>query len=62
MGSLQSNTGFLRSTTGAFHQVGRRAFPASSLMRQRLFDETDRERLRALSDPTREFTLHGAAA
>lgn len=43
-------------------EVGRRPFPASSLMRQRIFDERDRERLRTLSDPNREFVLHGAAA
>jgi L-2-hydroxyglutarate oxidase LhgO len=43
-------------------EVGRRPFPASSLMRQRIFEESDRERLRNLSDPSREFVLHGAAA
>jgi len=51
-----------RETGCPIGEVGRRPFPASSLMRQRIFEEIDRERLRKLSDPTKEFVLSGAAA
>lgn len=51
--------------SGAAHHVhgdgGGRPWPASSMMSKRWFDESDRERLRVLSDPSREYKLAGAA-
>ena len=42
-------------------QVGRRPWPGSSMMHKRVLDEADSARLVQLSDPSKEYTLHGAA-
>lgn len=41
--------------------VGVRPWPGSSMMKQRILSDGDSEHLRALSDPTIEYVLHGAA-
>ena len=32
------------------------------MMKQRIFDDDDKQHLRELSDPSKEYELHGAAA
>ena len=51
-----------RETGIALEQVGRRPWPGSSMMEKRILDDSDSDRLRLLSDPTKEYELHGAAA
>ena len=51
-----------RETGLAYEQVGRRPWPASSMMPKRIFDDDDKHHLRMLSDPSKEWPLHGAAA
>jgi len=41
--------------------VGGRPWPASSLMPKRVVDEDAAAHLRVLSDPSKEYVLHGAA-
>jgi len=50
-----------RETGLAIEQVGRRPWPASSMMTKRVLDATDSDRLRMLSDPQAEYVLKGAA-
>ena len=50
-----------RETGMPYEQVGRRPWPASSMLRTRYIDDRDREHLRDLSDPSRSYVLHGAA-
>lgn len=51
-----------RETGLSLDQVGRRPWPGSSMMKQRLFDDDDKDHLRKLADPTKSYELHGAAA
>ena len=45
----------------SIEEIGRRPWPASSMLSQRWIDEEEREKLRDLSDPSRVYKLHGAA-
>lgn len=51
-----------RETGLPLELVGRRPWPGSSMMKQRTFDDDDKDHLRKLSDPSKSYELHGAAA
>jgi len=50
-----------RETGLPLEAVGRRPWPGSSMMSKRLFDASDKERLRELSIGTKKYVLAGAA-
>lgn len=50
-----------RETGQPLELVGRRPWPASSMMGQRVLGDAESEKLRELSDPTKQYVLNGAA-